>query len=505
MCSKSIWHTDTELKEFSKLQESKQTEVCIVGAGITGITAAYLLSKKGLKVILLEADYVLSGVTGNTSAKITAQHGLIYSELMETIGEEKAKQYYQATRESMDFIKNAITQHRIDCQYEEQDAFLFTNDDAYLAQLEKELEAYQALDIPGELTTEMPLEIPCKQALKMPEQAQFHPLKYLQWMLEEAVKNGTEVYEQTVAMKLEYNRQKTVMTKDEHRVSCDYLVVATQFPYIDHQGLYFAKMYAERSYIVSGKWTGTYPGGMYINAENPTRSIRTATLNHKDTYLLIGGENHRSGEKIDEKSCYENLKTFAAEQFEITDFPYQWSAQDFTTLDNIPYIGAITGDDPSILIATGYRKWGMTNGTLAAKIMTDIITKKGESPYKDLFTPERFTSKPMLKNLFRFNMEVATEFLKGKLSFPASKEIDTLEIDEAAITTVKGDRVGVYKDKEDQLHVLDTTCTHLGCEVNWNGADRTWDCPCHGSRYHYDGEVMAGPAKNPLRKISLDD
>ncbi|WP_080874421.1 FAD-dependent oxidoreductase [Oceanobacillus timonensis] len=505
MNSKSIWRTDTAFQDFPKLQESKETEVCIVGAGLTGITAAYLLSKKGMKVILLEANQVLSGVTGNTSAKVTAQHGMIYSELIDTFGEEKAKQYYQANRDGMDFIKNEITEHRIDCNYEEQDAFLFTNDDAYLPQLDKEAEAYQTLGIPGELTSEMPLDIPFKQALKMPGQAQFHPLKYLQFMFEEAVKNGTEVYEQTVAMKLEYNRQKTVMTKDEYRVACDYLIAATQFPYIDHQGLYFAKMYAEQSHIVAGKWTGTYPGGIYINAENPIRSIRTATLNNKDTYLLIGGENHRSGEKLDETSCYANLKAFAKEQFEITDFPYQWSAQDFTTLDKMPYIGPITGDDPSILIATGYKKWGMTNGTLAAKIMTDIITKKDEHPYEGLFSPQRFTSKPMLQNLFRFNMEVATEFLKGKLSFPASKEIDTLEIDEAAITTVKGDRVGIYKDMEDQVHVLDTTCTHLGCEVNWNGADRTWDCPCHGSRYHYDGEVMAGPAKKPLRKISLDD
>lgn len=505
MSSKSIWQVDTAFKEFPKLQETKQTEVCIVGAGLTGITAAYLLSKKGMKVILLEADQVLSGVTGHTTAKVTAQHGMIYAELIETIGKEKAKQYYQAMQEAMHFIKNEITENRIDCNYEEQDAFLYTNDDAYLSQLEKEAEAYKALDIPGELITEMPLQIPSKQALKMKGQAQFHPLKYLQFMLEEAVKNGTEVYEQTVAMTLEYNRRSTVITKDEHRVTCDYLIAATQFPYIDHQGLYFAKMYAEQSYIVSGKWTGDYPGGMYINVENPTRSIRTAKLNNKDTYLLVGGENHRSGVSLDEKLCYENLKEFAKEQFDIDDISYQWSAQDFTTLDKMPYIGPITKGDPSIFVATGYRKWGMTNGTIAAKIIADTITENNENPYKELFSPARFSSKPMLKNLFSFNMEVATELIKGKLDFPASRDIDELEVGEAAITTVKGGRVGVYKDKEDKLHVLDTTCTHLCCEVNWNSADRTWDCPCHGSRYHYDGEVMAGPAKEPLRKVSLDD
>ncbi|MFD1413810.1 FAD-dependent oxidoreductase [Oceanobacillus jeddahense] len=505
MGSTSIWQADTAFQDFPKLQESKKTEVCIVGAGLTGITAAYLLSKQGMKVILLEADHVLSGVTGHTSAKITAQHGLIYSELIETIGKEKARKYYQAMQETMEFIKNEITENHIDCNFEEQDAFLYTDDASYLSQLEKEFEAYKSLNIPGELSSEMPLQIPSKQALKMPRQAQFHPLKYLQFMLDEAIKNGTEVYEQTVAMKLEYNRQKAVITKDDHRVSCDYLIAATHFPYIDHQGLYFAKMYADQSYVVSGKWSGEYPGGMYINVENPTRSIRTATLNNKDVYLLVGGENHRSGENMDEKLCYDNLKVFAKEQFELTDISYQWSAQDFTTLDKMPYIGPITDDDPSIFVATGYRKWGMTNGTLAAKIISDTILEKEENPYKDLFSPARFASKPMLKNLFNFNMEVATELLKGKLSFPSSKEIEELELDEAAITTIKGARVGLYKDKEENVYALDTTCTHLGCEVNWNSADKTWDCPCHGSRYHYNGDVMAGPAKEPLRKVSLDD
>ncbi|GIO22672.1 FAD-dependent oxidoreductase [Oceanobacillus sp. J11TS1] len=501
----SIWQADTTFSTFPKLQESKKTEVCIVGAGLTGITTAYLLSKKGIKVILLESDRILSGVTGHTTAKITAQHGIIYAELIETLGEEKAKQYYQAMQETKQFIQHEIKKNNISCNYEEQDAFVYTNDDAYMSQLEKERQAYKTLGIAGELIEQMPLQIPFKQALKMPNQAQFHPLKYLQFMLQEAVKNGIEIYEETVAMGIEYNRRPTVLTKDEHRVTCDYLVAATHFPFIDHQGLYFAKMSAERSYVVAGKTNFEYPGGMYINAENPSRSIRAASLNNEDTYLLIGGENHRSGEEKDEALCYQNLRGFAKEQFQIDDISYQWSAQDYITLDKMPYIGPITGGDPSILIATGYRKWGMTNGTLAARIITDTILKADKNPYKELFSPSRFSSKPMLKNFISYNARVAKELLKGKFDFPEAKDIDKLEIDEGTITTFKGARVGVYKDKEEQLHALDTTCTHLGCEVHWNSGDKTWDCPCHGSRFHYDGEVMAGPAKKSLRKISLDD
>lgn len=505
MSSTSIWQADTKFQSFPNLQEEKETEVCIVGAGITGITTAYLLSKQGIKVILLEADRILSGVTGHTTAKITAQHGIIYAELIKTMGKEKAKQYYQAMQESIQFIQDEITKNQIDCDYEEQDAFLYTNDDAFLKPLEKEMKAYETLDIPGELSDQMPLQIPVKQALKMPKQAQFHPLKYLQFMLQEAVKNGTEVYEQTVAVSLEYNMHNTVITRDGHRVTCSYLVSATQSPFIDYQGFYFAKMYAEQSYVVTGKATKKYPGGMYINVESPTRSIRAAALNDKDTYLLIGGESHRSGEGKDEDQCYANLKEFAKEHLQINDISYQWSAQDFITLDKMPYIGPVTKGQPSILIATGFQKWGMTNGTLAANIIADTITKNDKNPYKELFSPERFSSKPMLKNLFSFNMEVAKELIKGKFEFPAKQETDKLEPEEGTVTTINGDRVGMYKDKDEQLHVVDTTCTHLGCEVHWNNADKTWDCPCHGSRFHYDGDVIAGPAKKPLRKITLDD
>lgn len=506
MSHKSIWQDETQFPVFDKLHDSKKTEVCIVGGGITGITAAYLLSRKGVKVILIDADRIAGATTGHTTAKVTAQHGLIYAELMESLGKEQASAYYQAMQEAMKFIHTEIETQQITCDYEQKDAFLYTNDDDYIEQLEKEKRAYDILSIPGEIVKEIPFDmLPVKQALRMEKQAQFNPLKYLKFLLQEAVKNGVEVHEQTVAMHVERNKHNAVITKDGHRIICNYVIAATHFPFIDHEGAYFSRMYAERSYVIAVKSPVEKLEGMYLNIENPTRSLRTMRYKDED-YLLIGGENHRAKGGEDESDYYLRLQQFAKDNFNVQEAAFQWSAQDLITLDKMPYIGPITKGDPSILVATGYRKWGMTNGTLAAQLLADTIMRNDErSAFRKLFSPARFYSNPMIKNFIGFNSEVAAELVKGVFDLSAPRSVDHLNAGEATITHQKGKRVGVYKDEKQTLYAVDTTCTHMGCKTHWNGADKTWNCPCHGSRFHYDGKVLEGPAKEPLRKINLDD
>ncbi len=261
-------------------------------------------------------------------------------------------------------------------------------------------------------------------------------------------------------------------------------------------------MYPERSYLVAGKQNEKFAGGMYINAESPTRSIRSANIDGKDM-LLFGGENHKTGQGKSTMSHYEALQKFAKEFFEIEEIDYRWSAQDLTTLDKVPYIGPATKDNKTYLTATGFRKWGMTNGTIAGKILTDYITGT-ENPYFDLFTPSRFHADPAVKKFMEINADVAKHMIKGKLEF-TQNNIDKLERDDATLARIDGKRVGVYKDKDEAIHMVDTTCTHLGCEVKWNSGDRTWDCPCHGSRFSYTGEVMEGPAKKPLKRIRANN
>ncbi|MFC4557319.1 FAD-dependent oxidoreductase [Virgibacillus kekensis] len=496
----SYWRDSVSFENFPKLEKSIKTDIAIVGGGITGITAAYLLAKSGKKVTLIDAGELSNGVTGHTTAKITAQHGVIYNELIEHFGEKKAALYFQSNQEAIQFIEQLIDDLDIKCDFEKQDAYIYTNNVKYIPQLETEKKAYDKLGIPGELTDSMPLNIPMKRALVMKDQAQFHPLKYLKVLLEEALKNGLEVYENTTATDIEHNKEPAILTREGHRISCNKVIQATHFPFHDFEGFYPARMYPERSYIIAVKAPEKFPDGMYINAESPTRSIRSAKMDGEELWL-IGGENHKTGQGKPTIEHYEALQEYAEKQFGITDYLFRWSAQDLTTLDKVPYIGPATNDQRDVYVATGYHKWGMTTSTLAARIISDHILEQ-DNPYLDLYTPSRFQADPSIREFASINADVAKHMVKGKLEY-TNHNVNDLEPDHATITRVKGKRTGVYKDKDGKLHALDTTCTHMGCEVNWNSGDRTWDCPCHGSRFSYTGEIVEGPAKRSLDKVDL--
>jgi Rieske Fe-S protein len=256
-------------------------------------------------------------------------------------------------------------------------------------------------------------------------------------------------------------------------------------------------MHADRSYILAVKTKQAFPGGMYLSADQPTRSLRSVTI-HGEEMVLIAGESHKTGQGKDTMEHYKALEDFGEETFGIEDIVYRWSAQDLVTLDKIPYIGTITSSEPNILIATGYRKWGMTNGTAAALLFRDMILNHTNN-YQTLYTPSRFYAHPSLKNFLVDNADVVGHLIKGKLEFP-NKSVKDLTKGEGALITVKGEKKGAYKDEEGKLHIVDTTCTHIGCEVEWNSGERTWDCPCHGSRFSYTGEVIEGPAEKPLKR-----
>jgi Rieske Fe-S protein len=258
-------------------------------------------------------------------------------------------------------------------------------------------------------------------------------------------------------------------------------------------------MYPERSYVIGIKAEKAYPGGMYVSVDDPVRSIRYTPFNGENL-ILVGGENHKTGQGPDTLDHYIALEEFANKTFGIKEYSYRWSTQDLTTLDKLPYIGPITDNNPNIMLATGYRKWGMTNGTAAAQILADRILEK-DNQYKDLFSPTREKkADPNVKKFISTNADVAKHLLKGKLEF-VTKDPSELQNDEGSVVLVNGKRAGAYRDQEGKLHIVDTTCTHLGCECEWNHGDRTWDCPCHGSRYTFDGEVVEGPTKMPLKKV----
>ncbi|WP_160723904.1 FAD-dependent oxidoreductase [Bacillus sp. USDA818B3_A] len=496
---RTYWR-EIELPAFKSLDQDISVDVAIVGAGITGITAAYLLTKEGLKVALLEAGGILNGTTGHTTAKLTAQHGLIYDEFINHFGKEKARMYYDSMMTAVQFVENTTKEKGIDCDFSKQDAYVYATTEEYADKLQTEWEAYKSLGIDGALKDSIPFNIPAKKALMMSNQAQFHPLKFLRALLDEAVQAGCAVYENTVAEDIEDDyHDPIVVTRDGKRINTKHVIIASHFPFYDKPGLYFARMYADRSYAIGVQTNQEYPGGMYISADSPSRSIRYTPLENGENLLIIGGENHKTGQGVDTLKHYEELQAFTAEVFGINEYQYRWSAQDNVTLDKMPYIGPYTSERKNVLVATGYKKWGMSTGILAGHILKEYIVR-GTSRYAELYSPSRFQADPDLKEVISTNADVAKHLLKGKLEL-VEKVPGDLQDGEGSVVMYHGKRAGAYKDENGKLYVVDTTCTHLGCECEWNRAEKSWDCPCHGSRYSYAGEVIEGPTNKPLKLL----
>ncbi|WP_246370157.1 FAD-dependent oxidoreductase [Mesobacillus zeae] len=494
-----LWRGTAELTQFPKLTEDIQTDAVVVGGGMTGITSAYLLAKEGLKVTLLEAGVILNGTTGHTTAKATAQHSLIYDELIGNFGEEKARLYYQANHDALQFMKDLIKDGKIDCDCSEEDAYIYTNASDKMQSLIDEFKAYEQLGIVGEYVSTIPIPVEAKAAIIMKKQMRFHPLKYLKHLVNEFTKLGGKIYEHTTVVDIEEGDSPVITTRDNHKVSCSQMIIASHIPFYDLKGFYFSRMYPSRSYAMAVKTEKEFPGGMYINAESPSRSLRSADLNGEKV-IIFGGDSHDTGKEENTHQYYEELEKFADKTFGVREIPYRWSAQDPITLDKIPFVGHYSSSTSNIYVATGYRKWGMTNSTNAALLLTDLIVGR-DNPYKDVFTPQRFHAYPDVKKFLSINAGVAKDLVKGKLEQPSTQP-ENLGLDEGAAVTVDGKRAGAYRDHDGKLHIVDTTCTHMGCELNWNNGERTWDCPCHGSRFSHKGEVLEGPAELPLKKLS---
>lgn len=490
----SYWISSTSPCRHPMLTEDIKVDIAIIGGGITGILTAYMLNQHGIKPAILEADYILKGTTGHTTAKITSQHGLIYHKIKNQISEELAKQYAEANETAIKMIEKIATENRIECDYVPQSAYIYTQQDDYVNKIIKETEAASALGIEATYLEEIPLPFSVKAAVRFDNQAQFHPLKFLIPLVRKLVNDGVQIFEQSRVVDIERDYNYTLITGNGKKVKADKIIIASHYPCYNKPGLYFTRIYTERSYVIAIKAKEKYPGGMYISAEEPARSFRNQQSDN-DELVLIGGEHHKTGQGEDTNKHYEALMEFANETFTVEDIPYRWSTQDCMTLDDLPYVGRFTSKMPDIYVATGYGKWGMTNSMASAMILSDLIVK-GISPWEEVYNPLRKTITASAKNFVVENLNVADKLIQGKIS-PLPSEVE-IQPGEAKVFETDGQRTGGYRDERGILHLVDTTCTHMGCELNWNSAEKSWDCPCHGSRFTYDGHVIEGPAVKPL-------
>ena len=492
---KSYWLASTPTTNYPILDENIDVDIVIIGGGLAGISSAYLLQKEGLKIAILESNHICQGTTAHTTAKITSQHGLIYNKIKNKIGKNLAKQYADANESAIHEYKKIIEDNQIDCDYIPQSAFIYTQQDEYIQKIQDEVKTASSLGIEASYVNKIPFPMEIKAAIRFNNQAQFHPRKYLLG-LAKVIENKVQIFENSKAQDIkEVGDNYIITTERGKKVRAKNLIIASHYPFYNKHGAYFTRIYTERSYIVAIRAKEKYPGGMYINAEEPARSLRHQSSEEGELIFVVG-EHHKTGQSQNTNEHYEALIDFANNVFTVEDIPYRWSTQDCMTLDGIPYVGNFTSNTPNMYIATGFGKWGMTNSMVSAMILRDLIIK-GESPWQDVYNPSRQTITASAKNFVVENFNVAAQLIDGKLSsFP--KDID-IKPGEGKVVKIDGERVGAYRDEEGTLHLVNTTCTHMGCELNWNSAEITWDCPCHGSRFSYEGEILEGPAIKSLK------
>lgn len=492
------WIASTPQTDYPSLDKDISIDIAIVGGGITGITSGYLLKKEGYKVAIIDANRIINGTSGHTTAKITLLHGLIYNKLLNKFGRELAKQYVDSNEYAIQFIADMIREKNIDCDFSRQSNYIYTQDIKYVEKIQREVDAALELGIKAEYIEEIPLPFKVKAAIRVDNQAQFHPRKYLLELQREIPGDGSYIFENTRIMDVKEGKPCILIAENGKTITALKVILASHYPCYDGRGMYFTRLYPDRSYALAVKISEKYPGGMYISAEDPARSLRS-TVNNGEELVIIGGEHHKTGQGENMNSHYINLKNFAEDTFTVTDIPWRWSTHDYMTPDDSPYIGNLTSQTPDIFVATGYKKWGMTTGTAAAIILRDLIVT-GKSPWADIYYPSRFNPSASAASIIKENADVAKHLIKGKLSVPPNNVL--IENGEGKIVDADGQRAGAYRDNNGVLHVIDTTCTHMGCELNWNNAEKTWDCPCHGSRFTIDGDIVEGPAVHKAKHVT---
>ena len=495
----SFWITSTEDTSYPRLEGDSRVDVAIVGGGILGITAAYLLQQDGRSVALLEGDRIVRGVTGYTTGKITSGQQLIYSELVHKFGRDGARLYGESNEAALAKIAELVDRLGIDCDFERQDNYTYTESDSELSSVREEAEIAASLGLPATFVTESPLPFPIKGAVRFGNQAQFHPRKYLLALAERFASAGGFIFENTKAVDVDDGDVCTVET-DSGKVTADHVIVATNMPFLD-RGLFFAKVHPMRSYAVAGYVDAAAPSeGMYISVESPTRSIRLIRDGDR-TLLQLGGEGHKTGQQDDAEGCYRRLEDDLRRRFGVGEIAYRWSTQDTVSVDSVPYIGRVTRTSDRILTGTGFRKWGMTNGTLAAMLLTDQIAGR-ENPWAAFYDSKRLDLPQSAKEFVKENLNVAQHWFGDRVQTPGDP-LEQLAPGEGTVIRRSGQAIAVHKQEDGSLRGLSAVCTHLACIVHWNNAERSWDCPCHGSRFDLDGNVLQGPAVRPLEPKEL--
>ena len=473
----AIWQYNR--KRFSRppLNKNIKADVAVIGGGLTGILTADALIAEGKRVVVLDTSVIGSGQTGKTTAKVTSQHGDIYHKLEHSFGSSAAAQYAQANQRALSAYRQLIRMRHIRCDWEDTDACLYSTESS--EPLTEEARAQQRAGLDAKYCAKHDLPFSVKGVVRLSGQGQFHPLKFLYALAEDL-----RIYENTQIRAVESDRIET----DSGSVTAEQIIFTCHFPFINWPGGYFLRMHQERSYVLA--LTGTPKlSAHYFSVDSGGLSLRQA-----GDYLLLGGGSHRTGENCSDP--YESLRRSASLLFPESCEAAHWSAQDCMTLDGIPYIGHFSSATPNWYVATGFGKWGMSSAMVSALLLRDSILGR-DAAWGSIFSPLRITPAPSAASFLDEGVH-AVRGLSRRLFSNAHSAAQTLPPAHGGVVELDGQKIGLYRSSEGEVWMVDIRCPHLGCQLSWNQAEASWDCPCHGSRFNYRGQPMDGPAQTKL-------
>lgn len=463
------------------------------------VSAAHLFQKAGKKCLLLEAHSLGFGTTGGTTAHLNTIMDTPYNQTEKNFGEKNAQLVAQVTREAIEHIKQNINEYKIQCGFEELPAYLFSQDEKQTKELGDITEASIKAGLSIEYVNDIPVPIPFEKAIRIDRQAKFHPTKYLFALAKAFEHAGGIIVQNCRVTKAEENEVIDVETS-LGKVQAKQLIYATHIP--PGVNLLHLRWAPYRSYVLAIRLANdNYPDGLVYDLYDPYHYYRTQEVNGKK-YLIAGGEDHKTAHEENTDACFLRLESYVRKFFNVETIAFNWSSQYFEPADGLPYIGHLPGHPKNIYVATGYGGNGMTYSTVAALVLKDLLLH-GTGKYTDLFNPNRIKPVAGFSNFVKENLDVAGELI-GKI-FPAEKlkELAALAYGEGKVVKFEGHNIALYKDEQGKLHAVNPVCTHLKCNVNWNMSEKTWDCPCHGSRFNWEGKVVTGPATYDLEMIEL--
>lgn len=501
MTNHSIWLETYDYENHPSLTQDIAVDIAIIGGGITGITTALELLPSGKEIAIFEAEKIASGTTSYSTANLYAPVMQSHHTITSKFNQQAVNTIIQSRSHAIDYIESTIRKLNIDCHFYRRPLYLFTHDNKKIKWLEKEMTILQMAKISIKEISSFPLDINALKIIKLEDQARFNPYIYVNEIATYLASKGCKIFENTSITKIEENKNQCILYANGKKIVARKVVMATHIP----KGINLKQMltFPYRSYVVGIKHNNQYQPGHFWDLDSMNSISVHNVFSNENDILLIAGSNHKVGQPrlSSYNQHYEELEKYAKQHFKTENIHYRWSAQHYQSADLVPFVGLAHRFSKHLYMATGFATDGLTYGTVAGILLSDLLQDKPNS-WHDLYDTKRFKPIAIAQKMIKENVNVTCRYIKDNLCPASRKPGSELKPDEASIIKIDGKKCAAYRDNENNLHVVSAICPHMQCVVNWNEAEKTWDCPCHGSRFSVDGKVIEGPAFHPLERIT---